>query len=111
MNSRAGILQSGPCKLLLCFPRCCPHDQHTFKATLARAAHRMLEVTGGSMATIYEAADVDFPAVYAVSCSTGSQNRGMPCLERSDQWGHCTTENFLCTCLASLYRIWACTLC
>lgn len=27
----------------------------------------MLEVTGGSMATIYEAADVDFPAVYAAS--------------------------------------------
>lgn len=27
----------------------------------------MLEVTGGSMATIYEAADVDFPSVYAVS--------------------------------------------
>ncbi|KAL4434347.1 hypothetical protein ABPG75_000788 [Micractinium tetrahymenae] len=27
----------------------------------------MLEVTGGSMATIYEAADVDFPAVYAGS--------------------------------------------
>jgi len=32
----------------------------------AAAACRMLEVTGGSMSTIYDAADLDFPAVYAV---------------------------------------------
>ncbi len=45
-----------------CIPMCNPCLD-----TLPCAARRMLEVTGGSMTTIYEAADVDFPAVYEVS--------------------------------------------
>lgn len=31
---------------------------------------RMLEVTGGSMSTIYESSHADFPALYAVSYLT-----------------------------------------